>query len=109
MLAMVSVLYVPIPCQQWFQYCMSLFHVSYGFSTVCPYSMLEMVSVLYVSIPCQVAVKVPSGLTLSSANVVMKDLTREIEVMASLDHPHIVKLFGITHSKKEGEREGERD
>ena len=29
----------------------------------------------------------------------MKDLTREIEVMARLDHPHIVKLYGITHSE----------
>ena len=46
----------------------------------------------------QVAVKVPSGLTTGSADLVMKDLTREIEVMAALDHPHIVKLYGITHS-----------
>lgn len=29
----------------------------------------------------------------------MKDLTREIEVMSRLDHPHIVKLYGITHSE----------
>lgn len=47
----------------------------------------------------QVAVKVPSGLTTCSADLVMKDLTREIEVMAALDHPHIVKLYGITHSE----------
>jgi serine/threonine protein kinase len=46
----------------------------------------------------QVAVKVPSGLTTGSADLVMKDLTREIEVMAALDHPHIVKLYGITHT-----------
>ena len=50
----------------------------------------------------QVAVKVPSGLTTGSADLVMKDLTREIEVMASLDHQHIVKLYGITHSKWAG-------
>ena len=42
--------------------------------------------------------KVPSGLTTGSADLVMKDLTREIEVMATLDHPHVVKLYGITHS-----------
>ena len=50
----------------------------------------------------QVAVKVPSGLTTGSADLVTKDLTREIEVMASLDHPHIVKLYGITHSEWAG-------
>ena len=45
------------------------------------------------------AVKVPSGLTTSSADLVMKDLTREIGVMAGLDHSNIVKLYGITHSE----------
>ena len=43
--------------------------------------------------------KVPSGLTTGSADLVMKDLTREIEVMSRLNHPHIVKLYGITHSQ----------
>ena len=43
--------------------------------------------------------KVPSGLTTVSAQLVMTDLTREIEVMSRLEHPHIVKLFGITHGK----------
>ena len=46
----------------------------------------------------QVAVKIPS-MQLSNSQVVINDLKREIETMAKLDHPNIVKLLGITESK----------
>ena len=47
----------------------------------------------------QVAVKVPSGLSTRTTDLVMNDLTREIQTMSRLDHPNIVKLYGITHSE----------
>ena len=46
----------------------------------------------------QVAVKVPS-MHLSNVQAVTNDLKREIETMARLNHPNIVRLLGITEGK----------
>jgi len=46
----------------------------------------------------KVAVKVPS-MQLSNVQAVTNDLKREIETMARLDHPNIVRLLGITEAQ----------
>lgn len=47
----------------------------------------------------QVAVKIPTNMTSSMVDTVMSDLRREIETMARLDHPNIVRLLGITYGE----------
>ena len=54
------------------------------------------VGVSHMDYVSQVAIKIPTIPKADQAEVVMKEMRKEILTMYQLDHPNIVRLLGVT-------------